>query len=135
MNHMNQMILASLLLLPSLVVADNFPPPPGEAGRGGVRMRQDIQSYSGENTPDREALQRRREAFQKKAEERFRKSDQDGNGQLSRAEVQQNNPRMAKNFERIDQDKNGELSQQEIKQAFQQRMQKQQQQKPMGERP
>lgn len=129
---MNQMILASLFLLPSLVIADNFPPPPFEPGRGGARMRQDIQSYSAENPPDQEALQRRREAFRKQADERFRKSDLDGNGQLSRAEVKQNNPRMAQNFERIDQDKNGELSQQEIKQAFLQRMQRQ---RKSGEKP
>lgn len=47
----------------------------------------------------------------------FSKADTDGNGMLSRAEVEKSLPRLAKQFERIDTNKDGQLSRDELKAA------------------
>ena len=45
----------------------------------------------------------------------FKKADADGNGTLSRAEVEKAMPRMAEKFDQIDTDKDGQLSRDEMK--------------------
>ena len=45
----------------------------------------------------------------------FKKADADGNGTLSRAEVEKSMPRLAKNFDQIDTNKDGQLSRDEMK--------------------
>jgi Ca2+-binding EF-hand superfamily protein len=45
----------------------------------------------------------------------FKKADTDGNGTLSRAEVEKSMPRLAKQFDRIDTNKDGQLSRDELK--------------------
>lgn len=47
----------------------------------------------------------------------FKKADADGNGALSRAEVEKSLPRLAKKFDRIDANKDGQLSRDELKAA------------------
>jgi Ca2+-binding EF-hand superfamily protein len=47
----------------------------------------------------------------------FRKADADGNGTLSRAEVEKSMPRLAKHFDQIDTNKDGQLSHDEMKAA------------------
>ncbi len=57
--------------------------------------------------------------------ERFKQSDKDGNGLLSRSETEQDMPRLAKNFDAIDANKDGQLSREEIRTFMQSRRQKQ----------
>ena len=45
----------------------------------------------------------------------YKKADADGNGTLSRAEVEQSMPRLAKQFDQIDTNKDGQLSRDEMK--------------------
>ena len=45
----------------------------------------------------------------------FKKADADGNGALSRAEVQKSMPRLAQKFDRIDTNKDGQLSRGELR--------------------
>ena len=45
----------------------------------------------------------------------FKKADADGNGTLSRAEVEKSMPRLAKKFDQIDANKDGQLSRDEMK--------------------
>jgi Ca2+-binding EF-hand superfamily protein len=45
----------------------------------------------------------------------FKKADADGNGTLSRAEVEKSMPRLAKKFDQIDTNKDGQLSRDEMK--------------------
>jgi len=45
----------------------------------------------------------------------FRKADADGNGALSRAEVDKSMPRLAEKFDQIDTNKDGQLSRDEMK--------------------
>jgi Ca2+-binding EF-hand superfamily protein len=45
----------------------------------------------------------------------FKKADTDGNGTLSRAEVEKSMPRLAKQFDQIDTNKDGQLSRDEMK--------------------
>jgi Ca2+-binding EF-hand superfamily protein len=45
----------------------------------------------------------------------FKKADTDGNGMLSRAEVEKSMPRLAKKFDQIDTNKDGQLSRDELK--------------------
>ncbi len=45
----------------------------------------------------------------------FKKADADGNGTLSRAEVEKSMPRLAKPFDQIDSNKDGQLSRDEMK--------------------
>lgn len=47
----------------------------------------------------------------------FKKADTDGNGTLSRAEVEKSLPRLAKQFDQIDTNKDGQLSRDELKAA------------------
>jgi Ca2+-binding EF-hand superfamily protein len=47
----------------------------------------------------------------------FNKADADGNGTLSRAEVEKSMPRLALKFDRIDANKDGQLSRDEMKAA------------------
>jgi len=47
----------------------------------------------------------------------FSKADTDGNGMLSRAEVEKSLPRLAKKFDQIDTNKDGQLSRGELKAA------------------
>ncbi len=48
----------------------------------------------------------------------FKKADADGNGTLSRAEVEKSLPRLAKKFDKIDTNKDGQLSSEELKAAM-----------------
>jgi hypothetical protein len=57
--------------------------------------------------------------------ERFKQYDKDGNGLLSRSEVDQIKSRLATNFDAMDANKDGELSHEEIRTFRQSRCQKQ----------
>ncbi len=58
-----------------------------------------------------------RQEHQARAAERFKKSDADGNGSLSRAEAEKNMPRLARRFDMIDANKDGQLSREEMSAA------------------
>lgn len=51
------------------------------------------------------------------ADERFRKSDADGNGMLSRAEAEKGMPRLARQFDVVDANRDGQLSREEMRAA------------------
>jgi len=51
------------------------------------------------------------------ADERFRKSDADGNGTLSRTEAEKGMPRLARQFDVVDVNRDGQLSREEMRAA------------------
>jgi len=51
------------------------------------------------------------------ADERFRKSDADGNGTLSRTEAKKGMPRLARQFDVVDVNRDGQLSREEMRAA------------------
>lgn len=55
-----------------------------------------------------------RQEMQERREERFKRADTDGNGMLSRAEVEKGMPRLAHHFDRIDTNKDGQISREEF---------------------
>ncbi|MBI4293834.1 MAG: EF-hand domain-containing protein [Betaproteobacteria bacterium] len=59
--------------------------------------------------------QTRREALRAKFDEFFAKADSDGDGALSRAEAENNMPRVAGKFDRIDGDRDGRITREEIR--------------------
>jgi hypothetical protein len=59
------------------------------------------------------------------AGERFKQTDKDGNGLLSRSEADQIKPWLAINFDAIDANKDGELSREEIRTFMRSRCQRQ----------
>ncbi len=55
-----------------------------------------------------------RKEHQERADARFKKSDADGNGKLSRAEAEKGMPRLARHFDAIDANKDGQLTRDEL---------------------
>jgi len=54
-------------------------------------------------------------------DERFKRADADGNGQLSKQEAENRSPRLARHFDRIDANKDGQLSREELAVAMEKR--------------
>jgi Ca2+-binding EF-hand superfamily protein len=57
-------------------------------------------------------------ARMQKLEERFKAADKDGDGKLTKAEVEAGMPRLAKNFDRIDTDHKGYITLDQLKAAM-----------------
>jgi Ca2+-binding EF-hand superfamily protein len=72
--------------------------------------------------PSREQMEQRREQMKQRFDAAFKKADTDGDGALSRAEVEKAMPRMAKDFDAIDGNKDGKITQDEIRARMQARM-------------
>jgi Ca2+-binding EF-hand superfamily protein len=72
--------------------------------------------------PQREQMEQRREQMKQRFEADFKKADTDGDGALSRAEVEKSMPRMAKDFDAIDANKDGKVTPDEIRARMQARM-------------
>ena len=63
-----------------------------------------------------------REQYKQRFEAEFKKADTDGDGALSKAEVEKAMPRLARDFAAIDANKDGKLTQDEIRTYMQTRM-------------
>jgi glycine/D-amino acid oxidase-like deaminating enzyme len=83
-------------------------------------LRGDLDRYSRE-LYGQEYLNKRRQIFRERAQERFRNADSDGNGRLSREELARLHPNAARHFDLIDTDGDGEVSPQEMAQALRKR--------------
>jgi len=70
-------------------------------------------------TPDeiKQAHEARRAQMKEMFDQRFKDADTNGDGQLSREEVQAKMPRLAARFDELDTDKNGQLSREELQKA------------------
>lgn len=70
---------------------------------------------SGRDRPNPAQMEEMRAKMQQRMQENFKKADKDGDGALSRAEVDAGMPRMAKDFDAIDTNKDGKITQDEMR--------------------
>ena len=70
----------------------------------------------------REQSEQRREQYKQRFEAEFKKADTDGDGALSKAEVEKAMPRLARDFAAIDVNKDGKVTQDEIRTHMQTRI-------------
>jgi hypothetical protein len=89
-------------------------------GSSQENLRGDLDRYSRE-LYGQEYLDKRRQTFRDRAQERFRNADTNGNGRLDRAELSRMYPNAASHFDQMDRDGDGELSRLEVAQAMRQR--------------
>ncbi len=80
------------------------------------QMRRDIDA--GAHGPDDAAFEARRRHIRERARAHFAAADRDGDGKLSREEVAQLRPFLARHFDRIDTDHDGLLSERELADAW-----------------
>jgi Ca2+-binding EF-hand superfamily protein len=69
----------------------------------------------GRDRPNQAGMEEMRAKMQQRMQENFKKADKDGDGALSRAEVDAGMPRMAKDFDAIDANKDGKITQDEMR--------------------
>lgn len=67
------------------------------------------------HNPDPQRAERMRAQFHERVQERFRQADKDGDGTLSKAEVEAGMPRLAKDFDAIDTSRDGRITQEELR--------------------
>lgn len=85
-------------------------------GLGGVsleermRLRMDLNRYSSTNDPSHHQIQDRRRSMSQGIQERFFRADRDGDNLLSRQEVVDSLPQVARHYNQVDLDVDGYIS-------------------------